>query len=537
MGESSFRRISEGELKGRVREDLYPRLPSAFFKDPVSTVRQMEGEVLKESRLRWAAFVPLSKGEKIFLKRDLTKGWFESLKYLFLPSKGKKEWSIARQLEERGLSIPAPLGWMEKVHSGFVRESYYLSEAVGSGVSILDALGSGESLDGSRFAKHVRAIHDSGFFHKDFHAGNFLQRGDTFFLTDLHRARIVKHLSDRQRVLSLSQLFHSLRSYWGGEEQGRFMEEYLGGEPLAVRNQESLLRRILSTMERLQKRQWKSRTKRCLKESTDFSVQREKGMTLYRRRDFAAGLAKKAVEEHLSLVKKESVGVVKNSPEVAVSLLRNGERGICVKQFRYPGLWNRFKERVRGSTGLRAWIAGNGLRTRGVPVPEPLALVEVRKRGWRESFFAMEALEPGQELDRSILKGWENLEGKKRFVQTFARWLSRLHQMNLYHKDMKACNIVVLRKAGRWDFYLLDLEDVRLDGKVNEKKLFRNLLQLNTSIPKSLSRTDRLRFLKAYLRMNPIVRDTKRFVHRLGERSKERGIVYLSPEGVVEDKL
>ena len=102
---------------------------------------------------------------------------------------------------------------------------------------------------------------------------------------------------------------------------------------------------------------------------------------------------------------------------------------------------------------------------------------------------------------------------------------------------MKTCNILVSKNGTAWNFYLLDLEDVLLDEEVNEKKLFKNFLQLNTSIPKSFTRTDRLRFLKEYTRIHPIIKNEKTFIRRLVEKSMERGIVYVSPEGVVQEKL
>jgi MoxR-like ATPase len=101
---------------------------------------------------------------------------------------------------------------------------------------------------------------------------------------------------------------------------------------------------------------------------------------------------------------------------------------------------------------------------------------------------------------------------------------------------MKTCNILVSENEETWDFYLLDLEDIRLDEKVDEESLFKNLLQLNTSIPKTMTRTDRLRFLKEYLRQQPVIRDVKNLIVRLVKNSRKRGIVYVSPQGVIVEK-
>ena len=147
----------------------------------------------------------------------------------------------------------------------------------------------------------------------------------------------------------------------------------------------------------------------------------------------------------------------------------------------------------------------------------------------------MEALDSSQEMDRYILKGFKDFNAKMLFIRNFAQWLSSLHQKRIYHRDMKTCNILVSENRETWNFHLLDLEDILLDEKVNEKKLFKNLLQLNTSTPNLMTRTDRLRFFRAYQEQHPIIRNEKEFLFRLIRKSRERGIVFVSPHGVVEE--
>ena len=149
----------------------------------------------------------------------------------------------------------------------------------------------------------------------------------------------------------------------------------------------------------------------------------------------------------------------------------------------------------------------------------------------------MEVSDRDQELDRYILMNLGDFKERRRFIKAFAKWLAQYHQLNLYHQDMKTCNMMISKAGEAWNFHLLDLEDVWLDGKVSEKKLFKNFLQLNTSTPKTVTTTDRFRFFGAYLRLNPIVKDRKRFLRRLIEESKRRELVYVAPWGVVTEKL
>jgi len=536
---SSYKKVSAGEIKGWVEEEILQLLPPHFFEDPVCVIQELNGKVIKESRLRWAAILCLPDQQRIFLKRDRTKGWFESLKYLFLPSKARKEWFIAHQLQRRNLAIPRPLGWMEKIHQGIVQESYYLSEAIGSGISLIeDSAKLGDRFPLIELAKAVKKIHNAGLFHKDLHAGNFLWDGGSIFLTDLHSAKILRALSLSQRLWNLSLLFHSLRSIWGDKDQSKFMEAYFEGERYYLQRQRGYLQKIHAWMERLQRRQWQSRTKRCVKESTEFSLQKGKGVCYYHRRDFPLEILKKRVEEHLRLISDNPSKLVKSSPGVTVSILGNERRKLSVKKYCSLEIWDIFKEHFRRSKGLKAWIAGNGLRARGIPSLRPLGLVE--KRDWlglRESSFLMEALEGDEELDRYILRNLRDFKERRRFITAFVQWLSQCHKMAVYHLDMKTCNIMVSKDGGTWNFHLLDLEDLLLDKKVRGKELFKTFLQLNTSTPKIITTTDRFRFFGAYLRLNLIVKDRKSFLRRLIDESKRRELVYVSPEGVVAEKL
>ena len=539
MKASILKRVSKGNLKGRMREEILDHLPPTFFDNPVSSIQEMGGKVIKESKWRWAAIFSLLNGRRVFFKRDGTKGWTESLKYLFFPTKGQKEFFIASQLESKDVNLPKPLGWMKRIRRGLVMESYFLSEAIGAGVSFIEEVEkSKESPSIIELVRTVKKFQDAGLFHQDLHAGNFLWDGTSLFLTDLHHAKMVKLLSLNRRLWNLAHLFHSLRSMWGQGEQLQFLDQYFKETSDESQKREILFQRIYPLMDRLQERQWRSRTKRCLKESTEFTVQQEKGIRTFRRRDFPVDRLKKAMEEHQSLIREKPSCLIKHSPEVIVSILDDKGERICLKQFCYPHVWGKVKEHFRRSKGLKSWVAANGMRTRGLPTLKPLALVEIKSwLGLEKSTLFMEALANDLEMDRYVLKGFEDLNKKRLFIKTFAHWLGGLHRMGLYHQDMKTCNILVSERGEAWEFHLLDFEDIRMNEKMNWKKLFRNFLQLNTSTPKVMTKANRFRFFREYLLLNPIVKDQKGFIRKLMDESRRKGLVYVSPEGVITETM
>jgi serine/threonine protein kinase len=316
------------------------------------------------------------------------------------------------------------------------------------------------------------------------------------------------------------------------------MDTYFEGELDYFQKKQKLLDRIHVQMDRLQKKQWRSRTRRCLKESTEFSIRREKGFRYFLRRDFGLDQVKRIVEEHLRLLQENPSSLAKNAPEVSVSIMKGEGVRICVKHFRNLSLWRTLKDHFRRPKGLKSWVGSHGLRVRGIPSLTPLALVEKRKWwGLRESFFLMETSEIGQEMDRYVLERLGDLQKKRLFTKGFAQWLSRLHRRGVFHKDMKTCNILISENGGGWKFHLLDQEDISLDQEVGPGKLFKSFLQLNTSTPRTVTRTDRLRFLKEYLRENPILNHPDEFVQKLMKESRRRGIVYVSSQGVIEESF
>ena len=75
-----------------------------------------------------------------------------------------------------------------------------------------------------------------------------------------------------------------------------------------------------------------------------------------------------------------------------------------------------------------------------------------------------------------------------------AKEIRRLHRTGVYHGDLKATNVLVQDGT----FLFVDLDRVRFSEDVPDRDRIFNLAQLNASLTPPLTRTDRLRFLRAY---------------------------------------
>ncbi|HQJ09384.1 MAG TPA: lipopolysaccharide kinase InaA family protein, partial [Deltaproteobacteria bacterium] len=102
-----------------------------------------------------------------------------------------------------------------------------------------------------------------------------------------------------------------------------------------------------------------------------------------------------------------------------------------------------------------------------------------------------------------------------------------LHSRDIYHADLKACNIKV--ETDSLKFYLLDTDRVEQRWALSRGKKLRNLMQINTSIPRMVSRSVRMAFLEAYCSVTGYdARDLYRRIWRLSSASE---IVYRCGAG------
>ncbi len=553
-------RLSVKGYKGFVREDLRGIFTDKLLEDIEVAVWRAGGRIIKDSRVRWAAFFPGPGGQAFFIKKFRIKNWKECLKYLLLPSRAMKEWNVSLASRNKGVQIPAPVGVMEKRRWGFLEESLYISEAIDGAQSLMDffkeRFGERDSKgdEGKRrivrlLGNTVRRIHETGLFHTDLHTGNFLitrSTEETLYLIDLHSARMRKALTRWHRLWNIAQLFYSLNLVLDQGDKETFLEAYGEGEGPFSSLQIPLME-IERVVEGKRRRHQRSRAKRCLMESTLFTSDRWKAHRLYRRRDVFKETLLEIIDSHREAVKTQPSRLLKNSAKTIVSVVEVGNKSglrACVKHYRYPTAWGKIKDCFRYSRGKISWVAANELLRRGISHLKPLAYIEKRRFGLlKESFFITESPRDYLEMDRYLIKSFGNGQSrasvtkKRAFIQEFAQCIGRLHRSEIFHGDLKTCNILTRERSGQWDFSFIDLDAVSLGTKVDARRALKNLVQINCSIPGFLGYGDRVRFLKWYLQTYPIPLPKRDLMNAILEESRKRGVVYVSPEGDVTEEV
>ncbi|HUT83772.1 MAG TPA: lipopolysaccharide kinase InaA family protein, partial [Thermodesulfobacteriota bacterium] len=163
-----------------------------------------KAQVIKENMVRQSSVTPLQGHGKIFVKRYKMKGWGESLKYLFLPSKADREWRNILFFKRCHLPTVTPVAKGIKRQGGLLKDSLLVMQHI-PGCQTLKTFSQSIRNQSSRdcltrkeaiiteAARKIRMIHDKGFFYRDLHAGNILIQEDTsgkfnLFFVDLHKA-------------------------------------------------------------------------------------------------------------------------------------------------------------------------------------------------------------------------------------------------------------------------------------------------------------------------------------------------------------
>jgi hypothetical protein len=167
-------------------------------------------------------------------------------------SPAQRAWRGAQLLEQHGFPIPRPLGVFERRVAGFIRESWYCSEALLTQLP-LDLYWQRQRgqwafrqrrLFLRALAEFLSAFHAAGLYAGDMRDANLLvgENGAaqwTFYLVDLDRVLHAAPLSQRRRLKNLVQLERTLGRRLQAGDRIFFLHCYLGDPlpPPATRKQ------------------------------------------------------------------------------------------------------------------------------------------------------------------------------------------------------------------------------------------------------------------------------------------------------------
>ena len=188
-----------------------------------------------------------------------------------------------------------------------------------------------------------------------------------------------------------------------------------------------------------------------------------------------------------------------------------GSVGTYLKRYRTPRvktLTNWLFHFSSTRTALDEWNTIRAFHRTGLPTMTHLAVGLPQDTGvYKSSFLLTKEIEDVQRLDHYLPHHFtpplhpDNIKEKRSLLQELARLVKCLHRLGFNHRDLYLCHILVKREAScTWKIFFADLHRVDYRKKVPLRWKVKDLAALNYSADRnSITRTDRLRFIKYYL--------------------------------------
>lgn len=205
--------------------------------------------------------------------------------------------------------------------------------------------------------------------------------------------------------------------------------------------------------------------------------------------------------EELSTSK--SCTIIKDQKRIKVYRVEYRGTAIYIKRYNPYSLWSRLATIIQGSKALKAWQGANLLLEKGFNTAMPLAAIDYRTFGLiGKSFYVTKEISDSEISVHYYEDRFHEKKGllheRRNFIRSMAKLFKELHQKGIYHNDLKDFNILIREDDGVLTPFLLDLEGVYRFKRVPQSKKIKNIVQLNRTIGRLMSKADRLAFILEY---------------------------------------
>lgn len=412
--------------------------------------------VVKDSRRRQVYYLR-TPGGGYFLKRSVLVRAKDRLRHFLLPSRRWAEWRNLHRLRQAQIPAATPVARGRSKNSSFPAFFILTEEVKGCHVA-LDSLENAQ-----RLGQYAALLHRRRIYHADLNRKNFLS-GPTgeFYLLDAQEVYFLPWMPRRLRIYNLGRIICNLCSL---DNPQPWVMPFLEAYNLSFSRIVAVAKAIQAAKGQRDRR-WRSRTKRCCKDSTEFEVIKSSQLRGFKRRDFNWGIREiQQAEEKGKPLKGDHVLCY---------------QGICIKRHS-----REFLHRNRCLTG---WKMSRALEIRGISVPRALGYFEIGGR----RYFLAELLDDGLPLNDYLAAIADN-RVKRHALKRLALWLRTFHDRNVWQRDFKSPNIICRDS----DYFMVDLDGVEIRRLSEHEKTY-NLAQLNASVGKAISIKDRLCFYHYY---------------------------------------
>ena len=475
----------------------------------------------------------------VYVKHYLVPSWREKVRQWLRRGKGRNEGRRTRYLDAIGIPTITPIALGEQRKRKFLFENYLVTPAIPDAVPLDEfvekQLPSWPPARQARVRRYLAdalgtltaRMHDSGFVHQDFHPGNVLVRIEaddrpTLAMIDLDALRVCRRLKwdDARRNLALLNHYFWLRSE--RTDRRRFLATYLRVRETAPPNVRAFARGIENSTRAWAEQLWRRWGKRCQGTNKYFKKLRRGFAWSIASRDLSRTEVYSLLDDPDAPFHRPDVVILKASRTATVAETTMTVNGlparVIYKRFNRKKWLDPLLTYFRPSRAWQAWQAGQHLASRAVPTPPNLAFI-ARTRPFREdplfwylpheTYLVTLKAEPAVTLNqyaREVLPALPPHVRRARvrtITLALARLLRTLHERSLSDRDLKTSNILIMGEpdADEVQLNVIDLVGVRLIHPLPQHRRVQNLSRLHLSLSdvKDRTRSDALRFLRAYL--------------------------------------
>ena len=422
---------------------------SEIFKDAYSY------RIIKKNNRKQVISIKSDSGD-FFIKFSFLTRRKDRLRHFFLPRRRWAEWNNLHKLKARELDAAEPV--IRGQHFNQEPNSFFIVTKAVEGYTLNNKVEINPVLLGAFFGQ----LHHKGFYYADLHPGNLIVKPDGQpVLIDAQEIFSLKRIPGWLRSYNLGRLYLALKS----SKPDSWFEEFLQTYNTKFKKHVHI-HEIRDASARHYKKHIKSRTKRCLKNSSEFEVLKTGQQKIYKRKDFAWD-------------KADILNALKNGIDLKENKVF-AYKSVCIKIYSKGSF---HKDRC-----LASWINSRALDMHGINIP--------RARGYfkfdQKSYFLADYFKDGIPLYKFLptLPGEKN---KRKLIKQLALWVRNIHHHKIWQKDFNSTNVLYFNNQ----FVLLDLDNVKFGGLSETQKIL-NLAQLNASTADEIRLKDRIRFFYYY---------------------------------------
>ena len=366
----------------------------------------------------------------------------------------RREWSGLSEMERRNIPAPKPLlaGKTKEGARALIIQNVPNARTV-SEVWIQEKNPSALRHLLENLLRFTIQMHEKGIIQRDFHAGNFLLKGDEIFALDPAQIRFSNRpVSAGLCLKQIAVLLNSLpkkQDFDLLETALIFLKE---NHPLWTEGTRDIFRNYYFSAQ-------EKNLKRFLKKSL-----RSSKRTLSIKTGNLYGIFRKDIFEHSSaaeLAKRIDVlmegGIfLKKGNTCTVSRIQIGNQDLVVKRYNFRGWWHSFRHSLKGSRARKCWLDGHRLLYANISTALPAAFIEKRKGLFLTQSYILNRYIAGPCLNDFLHSPANTDQEKQRILLKMETLLDQLKQNKITHNDLKLTNLLIYENSP----FLIDLDSL-----------------------------------------------------------------------------